>query len=454
MQKQFSTNFTEGPIFRQLLSFSIPFMGANLLQALYNVVDMVIIGRFMGGVGLSAVSVAGQVTMLLTCLAMGFSTGAQVLIAQLTGRNVREDINRAIGTVFSTMLLLGALVTTVGLLGVNWFLSVLNTPQEAVTQARYYMLICNGGMIFTYGYNAVSAILRGMGDSKRPLMFITIASVLNLVLDLVFIAVFHMGAAGAALATIIGQAVSFLFSIYYLFRNQERFGFSFQRGSFRIDMSLFKIYGKLGLPMTLQMCAVTVSFMIINSYVNAYGVAASAISGVGSKLTSILSIVANSMQSACAGMVGQNISIGNTDRIKRIVSCSFGFCAVCAVVFCAVCLLFPRQVISLFSSDEEILALARPYLQASVAGYAGSFLMASTNGLILGVGAMTFNFIIAFLDSIAGRIGLSLLLGKVLGLGLSGFWWGCSLAGYITVFAGLIYYFSGVWKSRRILDAI
>ena len=454
MQKQFSTNFTEGPIFHQLLSFSIPFMGANLLQALYNVVDMVIIGRFMGGIGLSAVSVAGQVTMLLTCLAMGFSTGAQVLIAQLTGRNVREDINRAIGTVFSTMILLGILVTAIGLLGVNWFLSVLNTPQESITQARHYMLICNSGMIFTYGYNAVSAILRGMGDSKRPLMFITIASILNLILDLVFIAVFHMGAAGAALATIIGQAVSFLFSIYYLFRNQQRFGFTFRRGSFRIDMGLFKIYGKLGLPMTLQMCAVTISFMIINSYVNAYGVAASAISGVGAKLTSILSIVANSMQSACAGMVGQNISIGNTDRIKRIVSCSFGFCAACAVVFCAVCLLFPRQVISLFSSDEGILVLAQPYLQASVAGYAGSFLMASTNGLILGVGAMTFNFIIAFLDSIAGRIGLSLLLGKVLGLGLSGFWWGCSLAGYITVFAGLIYYCSGVWKSRRILDSI
>ncbi len=452
MNKTLTTDFTKGPVLRQLILFSLPFVAANVLQALYNVVDMIVVGQFVGSVGLSAVSIGGMVTMFLTCLSTGFSTGAQVLISQLVGKNAKDDIRKAIGTIFSTILILDVVVTVAGLSLVGVFAKLLNTPAESLEQAKMYMYICIGGMTFTFGYNAVSAVLRGMGDSKSPLIFVTIASISNLVLDLLFVAVMDMSAAGAALATIIGQAISFVFSIIYLYRRQDAFGFDFKPASFRIDVRLMKVFIKLGLPMTLQWGAVSVSFMVISSAVNSYGLAASAIAGVGSKLSSILNIVAGSIQTACSGMVGQNISSGNTHRVRKVTVDSWVMCIVCGIIFCGLCLLFPRQVVSVFSTDEDVLALARTYMNASVAGFFASFLMAPSNGLIQGVGAMTFNFVIAIIDSVIARIGLSLLLGGVLGLGLSGFWWGGSLAGYITVIAGFVFFVMGRWKKYRLLD--
>lgn len=452
MDQKVATNFTDGSILNQLIAFSIPFMAANLLQALYNIIDMIIVGQFVGSVGLSAVSVGGMVTMLMTCISIGFSTGAQVLVSQLVGRKAEKDLNKAIGTIFTTMLLLAVVTTGVGIVFVNFFAVWLNTPPEAIGQAKAYMYICIGGMTMTIGYNTVSAILRGMGDSKRPLMFIAIASVINLVLDLVFVALLQMNAAGAALATIVGQAVSFIFSAVYLYRRKEAFGFDFKKESFRVDAHFVKLFVKLGLPVTFQMGAVSVSFMVISSAVNSYGLAASAISGVGSKLSTIISIITNSIQTACSGMVGQNISAGKFDRVKRVTLYGWIICIACGVVYCGICMLFPRQVMSIFSTDEDVLGLARQYMNANIAGYAATFLMAAPNGLIVGVGAMAFNFTVAILDSVMARIGLSFLLGKVLGFGLSGFWWGGSLAGYITVFAGLVFFLTGRWKKYKLLN--
>jgi putative MATE family efflux protein len=451
MEKQLTTNFTEGPLLRQMIAFSLPFMAANLLQSLYNVVDMIIVGQFVGSAGLSAVSIGGMVTMLMTCICVGFSTGAQVMISQLVGRNATGDLKKAIGTIFTTFFILGVVTTILGVALVNVFVTVMNTPAEAVDQARAYMYICLGGMLMTVGYNAMSAVLRGMGDSKRPLLFIAVASVTNLVLDVVFVALLDMSAAGAALATVIGQAVSFLFSVIYLYRRRDAFGFDFKLESFRPDFALMKLFIKLGVPVSFQMGAVSVSYMIISAAVNRYGLAASAISGVGTKLFSVISIITNSIQTACSGMVGQNISARKYDRVRKITLLGWGICICFGAVFCTVCMVFPKFVIGIFTTDGEVLDLARAYMNANVAGYVASFLMASSNGLITGVGAMTFNFIVAALDSVVARIGLSLLLGNGLGFGLSGFWWGGSLAGYITVIAGAVFFFSGRWKKYNLL---
>jgi Na+-driven multidrug efflux pump len=199
------------------------------------------------------------------------------------------------------------------------------------------------------------------------------------------------------------------------------------------------------------MGAVSVSYMIISAAVNRYGLAASAISGVGTKLFSVISIITNSIQTACSGMVGQNISARKYDRVRKITLLGWGICICFGAVFCTVCMVFPKFVIGIFTTDGEVLDLARAYMNANVAGYVASFLMASSNGLITGVGAMTFNFIVAALDSVVARIGLSLLLGNGLGFGLSGFWWGGSLAGYITVIAGAVFFFSGRWKKYNLL---
>ena len=215
--KTMGGDLTVGPILPQLIRFAIPFVISNALQTVYAMVDMIVVGQFCNSAGVTAVSIGGQITWLLTALAVGFSSGAQVVIAQLMGIHDQQGMRRTIGTVFTSVTVLALLFTAVGIGFARPLIGIMNTPEEAVSDALSYLIICSAGMFFIYGYNVVSAILRGMGDSKRPLYFIAIASISNLALDLLFVAGFHWGTAGAAAATVIGQAISFIISLIYLY---------------------------------------------------------------------------------------------------------------------------------------------------------------------------------------------------------------------------------------------
>ena len=217
-------DLTQGSVTRLLLIFAFPLLCSNLLQTVYNMVDMIVIGQFVGREGLSAVSIGGDVLHFLTFLVMGFSNAGQVILSQYIGAGNRDRIRGTIGTMF-TVTFIGAVgLTIVCYLGLDAFLHAMNTPAECFDYARQYGLTCVLGLVFIYGYNLVSAILRGMGDSKHPFIFIAVATVVNLVLDLVFVAGLGMGPFGAALATVIGQGVSFLWAIFYLYRHKESFG--------------------------------------------------------------------------------------------------------------------------------------------------------------------------------------------------------------------------------------
>ena len=208
-------DMTQGPVLRQLAIFAIPIALANALQAIYSMVDMVVVGQVVGSSGLSAVGIGGQLLNMFLCIGMGFSFGAQILLSQQVGAK-DHDLQPTIGTLFTTELIASVIFGILGILLSNQLLGVMNTPEAAWADAKQYTIICCCGMVFIYGYNAVCAILRGMGESKLPMIFIAIASIVNLVLDLVFVAGFHMRAAGAALATVIAQGVSFIISLVYI----------------------------------------------------------------------------------------------------------------------------------------------------------------------------------------------------------------------------------------------
>ena len=207
-------DFTSGNIPSQLLIFAWPLFLSNLLQVVYNMVDMVVVGHAMGRVGLSAVSVGGDVSNFLTFVSMGFSSAGQVLIARLIGSKQEDKIARFVGTMSGFLMLCAALISILALTFQTQILQLMNTPAEAFEGAVAYSTVCMVGLVFIYGYNIVSAILRGMGDSKHPFIFISIAAVLNVVLDLIFVLLLDLGAGGAALATVISQAVSFLSCIF------------------------------------------------------------------------------------------------------------------------------------------------------------------------------------------------------------------------------------------------
>ncbi len=245
-------DFTKGSIPKQLFSLMIPFMFSNALQVLYSTIDMIIVGKYVGTAGLSAVSQSSSILNFATMVCLGFANGGQVLISQAIGAGKKRETNSIIGTLFTVILAMGLLFSVLIILSKGMVIKVMNIPPEYIKMSDDYLVICGLGMVFTAGYNMVSAILRGMGDSKRPLLFIAIASVVNLVLDILFTGILGFGVAGAAWATIIGQAVSFLFSIHYLYKNKEEFGFDFKLVSLKPVMKYVKMIIDLGAPMAVQ----------------------------------------------------------------------------------------------------------------------------------------------------------------------------------------------------------
>ena len=228
-------DFTEGKISSLLISFMAPFLLANLLTDLYNMVDMVIIGQFVGSAGIVAVTLGGKLLSMCTNVSIGLSAGGQIFISQQIGaKKPKEELNETIGTMFSCIFVLSVMLGIICLLLSEKILHLLGVPQESYASAVSYFKITSIGMPLVFGYNAVSSVLRGLGDSRRPLLFIGIAASANLVLDLVFVLVFHLGAMGTALATVIGQGIAFVFAVQHLYRKREQFDFDFKKESFQI----------------------------------------------------------------------------------------------------------------------------------------------------------------------------------------------------------------------------
>lgn len=449
-------DLTQGSVSKELLRFSFPFMLSNALQTVYNLVDMVVVGQYVGPSGLTAVSVGGQITWLLCCLAIGYSSGGQIYISQLVGAKDHEGIRRTIGTTFTTISIFAVIFTILGIALNEPLLTLLNTPTKAMEQAQDYVVICSAGMFFVYGYNTISAILRGMGDSIRPFIFIAVAAILNVILDIIFVGPLGMKAGGAALATTISQAVAFFVSVIYLYRHKETFGFDFKLKSFAIDKATFKTLSLLGLPLTVQSSAINISMLYVSAGINRYDLVWSSVYGIGSKLQSLMFIITNSISTASSTMFGQNLGAGKNHRVKQIFWHGNLYCIVFFVVIAIVCLRFPQQIFQLFISDTDVTAAdvisqAPEFMKTLVVMFSGFATMTAGIALINGIGNGSLSLITALLDGVIVRIGLCILLSGPLNMGVWGYFWGNALAGYVSTIIGDFYYLSGAWKNRKLM---
>ena len=448
--KFLGTDLTSGHVGKQLIKFAIPFMFANLLQTLYNMVDAVIVGQFVGANGLSAVSSGGELIQFYTFVAIGFGGAGQTLIGQFIGAGKRERLNRTIGTLFSVLLGMSIIISIFCAFTWNWQLSLIKLPEEAMKSGHDYFLICASGMIFIFGYNLVSSILRGMGDSKHPLIFIAIASVSNLVLDLLFVAGFHMGTAGAALATVMGQAISFIFALIYLYKNRQHFGFDFKLESFRPDGTIISPLMRLGIPMSAQGALISVSMLYVYSLINAFGVAASAANGIQLKLANINRIVTNSMGTAGSAMIAQCIGAGKHDRAKSVFKWTMLVTLIYAALYSSCLILFPKQIFSLFTHDQAVLAFATLACLFSAGDNFGGAFRSPCNSMVNGTGAAILGLVSSLMDGVIARIGLSILFGNIIGMGISGYWLGNMLAGYVSVAILMPFVLSGAWRKKKL----
>ena len=450
--KSLSKDFTKGNIARQLLLFSLPFMASNALQVLYSTIDMVIVGKYVGTAGLSAVSQSSQIVNFATMICLGFSNAGQVLISQAFGAKKRKEMNDVVGSLLWFVLAV-ALVFTGGILCARGLiLDLINIPAESEVMAMQYLIICTGGLIFTAGYNMVSAVLRGMGDAKSPFLFIGIASLLNLVLDILFTGVWGWGVSGAAWATIIGQAVSFIFSLFYLYRRRAAFGFDFHKESFIPRKKYIGMIASLGTPMAIQSGFINLSMLFVNAMINDVGVVASATFGVGVRIDDIVNKISQGIQYAAMPMVSQNIGAGDQKRAEKVVHWAWIYSFAMTVFFVIMYILLGKQLFMLFDPDNPAVhAMSGEFIRAILWMFPAFAIMRGSGAFIQGLGHAKLCMVLALLDGVVLRIGLSWLFGIGFGWGFFGFVLGYGLAPYGYAIPSLVYFLSGKWEKRKAL---
>ena len=446
--KTLINDMSQGPVLSSLARFALPIMLSNVLQAVYSMVDMMVVGQFVGAAGLSAVGIGGQLQFLFLAVGMGFATGGQIVISQQVGAKSKH-ISKTIGTLLTTELILAILVGIFGIAFHKPLLHLMNTPAEAMADAVGYMVICSLGMIFIFGYNALCSILRGMGESKLPMIFIAIASIVNVVLDLLFVAGFHWSAAGAAAATVLAQAVAFGFALVYLILHKDAVGFDFKLRSFKPDKAQLIALCKLGVPQVLQQFLITGSITFINAQINAYGLAASAVDSVGGKLNTVANIVSGSFCAATATMVAHSFGARKMERVQKAHWACMAICMIWWFILSLCYLFLPKQIFGLFTSDPEVLAMAPKYLRYAVVWLMAMCSMCGPYSVVEGLGYASFNLIVGLIDGVLARIGLSILLGSF--MGLPGYWLGSGLAGFVTTIVMGVYFLSGRWKNRELV---
>jgi putative MATE family efflux protein len=444
MSDKYRKNFTEGNVNKQLIHFAIPFLLAQLLQAFYSLVDMLVVGRFMGDMGIAAVNNSTVLTMFISTFVSGFALSGTVLVAQYVGAKEEEHAKATIGTMFTLFLYASILITVIGLVLDDTFLKILNTPQEAYLEAKRYLVICFTGTIFICGYNGVSAVLRGLGDSKRPLYFVAIATGVNIVLDIIFVGLLHMGAGGAALATVLAQALSFLLCIRTLYK--QNFIFDFKKESFRIDKRKLPLIFQIGTPSAIQSGIVNFSFIFVISHINVYGLAASTAAGIGSKIDSFAILPAIAFSQAVATMVGQNLGAEKYDRAKQTLFAGMRLSFLFALVIFTVVHFLANPILGMFHCSAETMEIGREYIKLATIAYLFNSITFTVNGLANGAGMSLMPMFTAFCNLILARIPLIILFSQNMGMGLRGIFLAMGLSQATGVFISAWFYFGGKWK--------
>lgn len=353
-------DFTQGNILKKLIRFMIPILGALILQAAYGAVDLLVVGRFGSTAGLSAVSTGSQILNLVTFVITQLAMGITVLIARYIGEKETNQIGQLLGescVVFSIL----AVVLFVVMVFFSHSLSILmQAPNEAVSLTSTYVKICGAGIFFIVAYNVLSAIFRGLGDSKSPLIFVAIACVVNIIGDLIFVAGFHMDAAGAAIATVLAQAISVVLALVMLKRRELPFCLTGK--DFRLNHQCRRFLN-VGLPLALQECLTQLSFLALCAFVNRLGLDASSGYGVACKIVNFAMLVPSALMQSMASFVSQNVGAGKEDRAKKVLftGMSVGI-FVGAFVFVGV-FFFGNTLTSIFTTDSSVILKGYDYLK-------------------------------------------------------------------------------------------
>lgn len=447
MKQKHQLDLTGGPITGTLLRFALPFMGSSIFQFLYSVVDMIIVGQFSDSAGIAAVNNSGQIMQLVTGLICGIATGGTVLIGQYIGAKQSRQTGRTVGNMILLFGALAVIITALLLTLGNGLVAVMQVPDAAVEPAEAYLRICGIGTVFIVGYNVVSSILRGIGDSKRPMYFVTISCVLNVVGDLILVGGFKMGAAGAAVATVFAQAVSFVISLIALWRSGLPFPVEV-----RVEWARLGKVLRVGIPVALQDVMAAISFIIITVVVNLIGLDESAAVGVVERLIGFSMVIPIAFMSAISAFAAQNIGAAQPQRAKRGMWLSIGVSVLLTLVFFAAMQLIPEVLMGIFTPDPAVIAHGALYMRTYSFDALLVCLVFCLNGFFSGCGHTGFTLFNCLFSTFAVRVPLVILVANLPGVTMLHIGLAAPTASIVQIIIQFIYYRTGRWSRSRLVE--
>ena len=400
-----TTTFTEGKILQPLILFALPVLFALFLQAMYGAVDLLIVGKFASSADVSAVSTGSQIMMTLTNLVSSFSMGTTILLGQQIGSGRKEEGGRTIGTAIVMFTVIALVMTFLLVIFAPQISSIMNAPEEAFDKTVSYVRICGGGMLVIVAYNLIGCIFRGLGDSRTPLMTVTIACVCNIAGDLLLCAVMGMGTSGAALATVFAQIISVIVS--FLIIRKRELPFTMNRDNIRVHKpSLYKMAG-LGAPIALQDLLVSISFLIILAIVNSMGIIASAGVGVAEKVCAFIMLISSAFMQSISAFVAQNYGAGHMDRARKALHYGALVSFVIGVGMFFLSFFHGDLLAGIFSSDVSVIAAAADYLKAYAIDCMLTAVFFCYTGFYNGIGKTKFVMIQGIIGAFGVRVPVS-----------------------------------------------
>lgn len=437
-------DLTTGKEMTVIASFAWPMILGNIFQNLHSVVDSIIVGNILGKEALGAVGASFPFIYILISIVIGIGSGASVVISQYFGAKREVELKRAIDTVMIFLLTASVLVSIIGIPIVETVYHLMRFPDDIFDMAVDYTSVYLIGMVFFFGFNGISSTLRGVGDSKTPLRFMVGATLINIVLDYTFIAVFKWGVASVAWATIIAQGLAFFSAVIYLNRKDKIIKFGFRKYVF--DLFIFKESVRIGLPTALQQSFVAIGITFMMGVVNGFGTDVVAAYSAALKVDAFAKMPSMNFASALSTFVGQNLGADKIDRVKKGLNATLVISGVYSLIVTLFALLFGRAIMFAFVPDLAVVEIGYQYLVIVGSSFLFFSVMFTYIGLFRGAGASMFPMIVSLVTLWCIRIPIAIYLSKV--MGPAGIWWSFPISWFIGSVASYFYYRSDRWKGK------
>lgn len=435
-------DLTSGKVRQTLIQYAVPLVIMNLMQSLYSMADLLISGHFIGSRGISGINNSSQVMMLVTQIAIGLSQGGNILIGQFFGAHEEDKRKETTNTLFYSFMILSVATAMLLRTFAPYMLKALGAP--AFRESLAYLRICTIGTVFVFGYNSLVAAVRGVGDSRRPMLIIMVSTSVNIALDILFVGGLKMGTSGAGLATVIAQGVSFALILLHVLKNREVFGICIRKP--QIHFKCFARILALGIPCAIQMSLAGLSWLTVTRYINQYGVAASAGGGVAAKIKDFCMLFIQAVSSATSTMVAQTLGAGKYSRAKEVLYEAMKITMLVSVVLILFVEAGAPALASIFTREADVADVAVLNLRIEIIGQLFYAIFMIYHGFALGAGHTWFVLLSSFVNCILVRVVLVILLDNI--LGLTGVFLACMIAPASSVPIGMIYVKSGIWRKK------